>query len=50
VLAFLLNPVSLTSRHDMEQLHDRMAQDPVLRNFIPATRWRVFREAVILCG
>jgi hypothetical protein len=34
----------------MGQLHDRMAQDLLLRNFSPATRWRVFREAVILCG
>ena len=34
----------------MGQLHDRMAQDLVLRNFGPATRWRAFREVVILCG
>jgi hypothetical protein len=34
----------------MGPLHDRMAQDLVLRNVTPASRWRVFREAVILCG
>jgi hypothetical protein len=34
----------------MGQLHDRMAQDLVLRNFSPATRWRTLREAIILCG
>jgi hypothetical protein len=34
----------------MGQLHDRTAQDIVMRNFSPATRWRVIREAVILCG
>jgi hypothetical protein len=34
----------------MRQRHDRMAQDFVLRNFSPATRWRALREAVILCG
>jgi hypothetical protein len=34
----------------MRQLHDRMAQDLVPRNISPASRWRVFREAVILWG
>jgi hypothetical protein len=34
----------------MGQLHDRMAQDLVLRNFSPATRWRDLGEAVILRG
>jgi hypothetical protein len=34
----------------MGQLHDRMAQDLVVRNFSPATRWRAIRAAVILCG
>jgi hypothetical protein len=34
----------------MGRLHDRMAQDLVLRNFSPATRWRALREAVILWG
>jgi hypothetical protein len=34
----------------MGQLHNCMAQDLVLRDFSPATRWRVLREAVILCG
>jgi hypothetical protein len=34
----------------MGQLHDHMAQDIVLRNFRPATRWRALQEAVILCG
>ena len=34
----------------MRQRHDRMAQDFVLRNFSPATRWRALREAAILCG
>jgi hypothetical protein len=50
VLDFLVDPFSLARRRDMGQLHDRMAQDLVLRNFSPTTRWRVFREAVILCG
>jgi hypothetical protein len=34
----------------MGQLHDRRAQDLVLRNFSLATRWRGLREVVILCG
>jgi hypothetical protein len=34
----------------MGHLHDRMAQDLVLRDVSPATRWRALREAVILCG
>jgi hypothetical protein len=34
----------------MRQLHDRMAQDIVLRYFSPATRWRAVRKAAILCG
>jgi hypothetical protein len=34
----------------MGHLYDRMAQDIVLHNFSPATRWRSLREAVILCG
>ena len=34
----------------MGQLHDRMAQDLVLRNFSPATRWRALREVGILRG
>jgi hypothetical protein len=34
----------------MGQRHDRMAQDFVLRNFSPATRWRAIPEEVILCG
>jgi hypothetical protein len=34
----------------MGHLHDRMAPDLVLRNFSPATRWRVLREAVIVFG
>jgi hypothetical protein len=33
----------------MRRLHDRMAQDLVMRNFSPAVRWRALREAVILC-
>jgi hypothetical protein len=49
VLHFLLDPCFLTRRRDMGQLHDRMAQDLVLHNFSPATRWRALREAVILC-
>jgi hypothetical protein len=50
VLDFLVNPFALTRRCDLGQLHDRMAQDLVLRNFSPATCWRVLREVVILCG
>ena len=34
----------------MGQLHDCTAQNLVLRNFSPATRWRALREVVILCG
>jgi hypothetical protein len=34
----------------MGQRPDRMAQDLVLPNFSPATRWRALREVVILCG
>jgi hypothetical protein len=34
----------------MGPLHARMAKDLVLRNFSPDTRWRVLREAGIICG
>jgi hypothetical protein len=34
----------------MGRLHDRMAQDLVLRKLSLATRWRALREAVILWG
>ena len=33
----------------MGQLHDHMAQDLVLRNFSPATRWRALPGAGIIC-
>jgi hypothetical protein len=50
VLHCLVDPFSLTKRRDMGQLHDRMAQDLVLRNFRPASRWRAVREAVMVWG
>jgi hypothetical protein len=50
LLHFLVYPFSPTKQCDLGQLHDRPAQDLVLRNFRPATRWRAVREAVILCG
>jgi hypothetical protein len=40
----LVYSFSLTRRRDIGQLHDRMAQDLVLRNFSQATRWLGRRE------